>query len=61
MKMMALGMFVFLFAIGAATFLESAYDTQTARIIIYNALWFEILLTYRYELDFKYFEIQFIP
>lgn len=46
MKMMALGMFVFLFAIGAATFLESAYDTQTARIIIYNALWFEILLTY---------------
>ena len=46
MKMMTLGMFIFLFAIGAATFLESIYDTQTARIIIYNALWFEILLTY---------------
>ncbi|MBI1837107.1 MAG: cytochrome c biogenesis protein ResB [Flavobacteriia bacterium] len=46
MKMMALGMFIFLFAIGTATFLESAYDTQTAKIIIYNALWFEILLTY---------------
>ena len=46
MKMMTLGMFVFLIAIGAATFYESAYDIQTARLIVYNALWFEMLLVY---------------
>ncbi|MDX2360281.1 MAG: cytochrome c biogenesis protein CcsA [Crocinitomicaceae bacterium] len=44
MRMMALGMIIFLLAIAVATFLESTYDTQTARILIYNALWFEILL-----------------
>ena len=46
MRMMALGMLLFLVAIGAATFLESAYDIQTAKIMIYNALWFELLLVY---------------
>lgn len=46
MKMMALGLIIFLFAIAVATFLESIYDIQTAKIIIYNALWFEFLLTY---------------
>jgi cytochrome c-type biogenesis protein CcsB len=46
MRMMALGMFIFLFAIGAATFIESAYDVQTAKLFIYNATWFEILLVY---------------
>lgn len=46
MKMMTVGLFVFLGAIATATFLESIYDTQTARIIVYNALWFEILLVY---------------
>ncbi len=46
MRMMAMGMFVFLFAIGAATFLESIYDIQTAKLLIYNATWFEILLAY---------------
>jgi len=46
MKMMTLGLFIFLIAIGAATFFESAYDIQTARILIYNALWFEVLLVY---------------
>jgi len=46
MRMMALGMFVFLFAIGAATFIESAYDVQTAKLFVYNATWFEILLVY---------------
>lgn len=43
---MALGMFIFLFAIGAATFIESAYDVQTAKLFIYNGTWFEILLVY---------------
>ena len=46
MKMMALAMFVFLAAIGTATFLESVYDIQTAKLLIYNATWFEIVLAY---------------
>lgn len=46
MRMMALAMFVFLVAIAVATFLESMYGTQTAKIIVYNAKWFEILLFY---------------
>jgi len=46
MRFMAVGMVIFLLSIATATFLESAYDIQTAKIIIYNALWFEILLSY---------------
>lgn len=46
MRMMALGMLVFLVAIGAATMIESTYDIQTAKIIVYNAGWFEALLIY---------------
>lgn len=46
MRMMAIAMFVFFVAIGGATFLESAYDTQTSKLYIYNAMWFNLLLTY---------------
>ena len=46
MRMMALGMVVFLVAIAIGTFLESAYDIQTAKIIVYNAIWFELLLVF---------------
>lgn len=46
MRMMAVAMLVFLFAIGAATIFESMYDIQTAKIWIYNALWFELLLVF---------------
>ena len=46
MRMMTVGLFLFLASIATATFLESMHDTQTARIIIYNAWWFEVLLTY---------------
>ena len=46
MRMMAVGMIIFLVAIGAATLVESTFDIQTAKIFIYNALWFEILLAY---------------
>lgn len=37
---------LFLLGLGAgvATFLESIYDTQTAQILVYNALWYEILM-----------------
>ncbi len=46
MKMMTVGLFVFLIAIAIATFMESAYDIDTARLLVYNALWFEFLLLY---------------
>lgn len=46
MRMMALAMIVFFVAIGAATLIESTYGIQAAKIIIYNALWFEILLAF---------------
>jgi len=46
MRMMALGLIIFLFAIAIATFLESIYDIQAAKLIIYNAIWFELLLVY---------------
>ena len=46
MRMMAVGLTVFFLAIGWATLLESQYDIQTAKIMIYNALWFELLLAY---------------
>ena len=46
MKLMTLAMLIFLFGIGAATFIESIYGIQSAKIIIYNATWFELLLLY---------------
>jgi cytochrome c-type biogenesis protein CcsB len=46
MRAMALGMLVFLVAIARATFIESTYGVQSAKVIIYNALWFEILLAF---------------
>jgi cytochrome c-type biogenesis protein CcsB len=35
---------IFFVSIGYATFIENDYGTSTARILIYNARWFEILL-----------------
>jgi hypothetical protein len=35
---------IFAIAIGYATFIENDYGTPTAKILIYNARWFEILL-----------------
>ena len=46
MRMVAIGLLIFLSAIAAATFLESIHGIQTAKIIVYNALWFTILLLY---------------
>ncbi len=37
-------MLIFAFAIGAATFIENDYGTQTAKALVYNARWFEVLL-----------------
>jgi hypothetical protein len=46
MRMMALAMIIFFVAIGGATLLESTYDTQTSKLYVYNATWFNLLLTY---------------
>ncbi len=43
-KMMLLLLLVFMAATATATFIEEKYDTQTARLLVYNARWFEILL-----------------
>ncbi|MRI83589.1 MAG: cytochrome C biogenesis protein [Nitratiruptor sp.] len=37
-------MLLFALSIGVATFIENDYGTQTARALIYNARWFEVLL-----------------
>jgi len=34
---------IYAIAIGLATFIEDKYDTVTSKIVIFNALWFEIL------------------
>lgn len=46
MRMMTVALFMFLVSIGIATFIESAYDVQAAKILVYNATWFEVLLVY---------------
>ncbi len=46
MRMMVVALFVFLVSIGLATFVETVYDTQTAKLMIYNANWFSVLLLY---------------
>ncbi|MEI7982313.1 MAG: hypothetical protein WCI71_11720, partial [Bacteroidota bacterium] len=35
---------IFAFAIGAATFIEEKFDTVTARLVVYHAWWFELIL-----------------
>ena len=45
MKTMAIMMLIFAFAIGYATFIENDYGTITSKAEVYNARWFEILLT----------------
>ena len=46
MRMVALGLFLFLAGIGAATFIESVHGVQAAKIVVYNAYWFTFLLIY---------------
>ena len=35
---------IFAIALGAATFIENSYDTATAKILVYNAKWFEAIM-----------------
>jgi len=46
MQMALLLLFAFAFAIGGATFIENDYGTQSARALVYNAKWFEVLLIF---------------
>ncbi len=46
MKIAIILMLLFAASIGIATFIENDYGTQTARALIYNARWFEVLLFY---------------
>lgn len=41
---MALMLFVLALGAAVATFLESIYDVQTARILVYNSHWYEIVM-----------------
>ena len=43
-KLMAILFIVFAVAMAAGTFIESEYNTETARIMIYNAWWFEVIM-----------------
>jgi len=44
MKLMAVLMLIFAFAIGYATFIENDYGTMTAKADVYNTRWFEALM-----------------
>ena len=37
-------LFILAFGAGSATFLENFYDTQTARVLVYEALWYECVM-----------------
>jgi cytochrome c-type biogenesis protein CcsB len=43
-RLMAVLFLVFALAMGIGTFIEDAYNTDTARIYIYNAKWFETIM-----------------
>ena len=45
-RLMALLFILFAVAMGIGTFVESMYSTETARIYIYNATWFEAIMVF---------------
>ncbi len=45
MQSMGILILIFAFSIGAATFIENDFGTTAAKAIVYNAVWFDILLT----------------
>ncbi len=45
-KLMAVLFLVFAAAMGIGTFIESGYSTETARIYVYNATWFEAIMVF---------------
>jgi len=45
-RLMAMLFLIFAAAMGAGTFIESYYNTDTARIWIYNTRWFEVIMVF---------------
>jgi len=45
-RLMAVLFIVFAVAMAAGTFIESEYNTDTARIMVYNARWFEVIMVF---------------
>ncbi|ESU28657.1 Cytochrome c assembly protein [Flavobacterium limnosediminis JC2902] len=45
-RLMAVLFIVFAVAMAAGTFIESEYNTDTARILVYNARWFEVIMVF---------------
>jgi len=45
-RLMAVLFILFAAAMGIATFVESQYSTETARIYVYNAKWFEAIMVF---------------
>ncbi|KIX20026.1 cytochrome C biogenesis protein [Flavobacterium sp. 316] len=45
-RLMAVLFIVMIIAMAAGTFIEDAYNTDTARIIVYNAWWFEVIMVF---------------
>ena len=41
---MAVLFIVFALAMGVATFIENDHGTETARAVVYNAWWFELIM-----------------
>jgi cytochrome c biogenesis factor len=45
-RLMAVLFLTFAIAMGVGTFIESKYNTDTARILIYNTWWFEAIMVF---------------
>ena len=45
-RLMAVLFILFAVAMAAGTFIEDAYNTDTARVIVYNAVWFEVIMVF---------------
>lgn len=45
-RLMAVLFIVFAVAMAAGTFIENDYNTDTARILVYNARWFEVIMVF---------------
>ena len=45
-RLMAVLFLTFALAMGIGTFVENSYSTETARIYIYNATWFELIMVF---------------
>src|SRR5690606_13940099 len=43
-RLMAVLFIVFAIAMGVGTFIENDYNTDTARMVVYNAKWFEVIM-----------------